>query len=94
MRLDSDEPFALTERLFSEIGSSVIATADPEKIEEIQAVLKDHTGVWVFRLGDVTSGNYEIVINEKPVIDEPVKALKAAWAGAMEAQLADEVVTA
>jgi phosphoribosylformylglycinamidine (FGAM) synthase-like enzyme len=94
MRLDSDEPFALTERLFSEIGSSVIATADPAKIEEIQAVLKDHAGVWVFRLGDVTSGNYEIVINEKPVIDEPVKALKAAWAGAMEAQLADEVVTA
>jgi len=94
MRLDSDEPFAVTERLFSEIGSSVIATADPAKIEEIQAVLKDHAGVWVFRLGDVTSGNYEIVINEKTVIDEPVKALKAAWAGAMEAQLADEVVTA
>jgi len=94
MRLDSDEPFAVTERLFSEIGSSVIATADPEKIEEIQGVLKEHAGVWVFRLGDVTSGNYEIVINEKPVIDEPVKALKAAWAGAMEAQLADEVVTA
>jgi phosphoribosylformylglycinamidine synthase len=94
MRLDSDEPFALTERLFSEIGSSVIATADPEKIEEIQTVLKDHAGVWLFRLGDVTSGNYEIVINEKPVIDEPVKALKAVWAGAMEAQLADEVVTA
>ncbi len=94
MRLDSDEPFAVTERLFSEIGSSVIATADPAKIEEIQAVLKDHAGVWVFRLGDVTAGNYEIVINEKPVIDEPVKVLKAAWAGAMEAQLADEVVTA
>ena len=94
MRLDSDEPFAPTERLFSEIGSSVIATADPAKIEEIQAVLKDHAGVWLFRLGDVTSGNYEIVINEKPVIDEPVKALKAVWAGAMEAQLADEVVTA
>jgi phosphoribosylformylglycinamidine synthase subunit PurL len=94
MQLDSDEPFALTERLFSEIGSSVIATADPAKIEEIQTVLKEHAGVWLFRLGDVTSGNYEIVINEKPVIDEPVKALKAVWAGAMEAQLADEVVTA
>jgi phosphoribosylformylglycinamidine synthase subunit PurL len=94
MRLDSDEPFALTERLFSEIGSSVIATADPAKIEEIEMVLKEHAGVWLFRLGDVTSGNYEIVINEKPVIDEPVKALMAVWAGAMEAQLADEVVTA
>ena len=48
----------------------------------------------MFRLGDVTTGNYEIVINGKPVIDEPVTALKAVWAGAMEAQLADEVVTA
>ncbi len=94
MRLDSDEPFLLKERLFSEIGSSVIATADPAKIEEIQTVLRVHPGVWLFRLGDVTEGNYEIWINEKTVIDEPVKALKAAWAGAMEAQLADEVVTA
>jgi phosphoribosylformylglycinamidine synthase len=94
MQLDSDEPFLLKERLFSEIGSSVIATADPAKLEEIQAVLRKHPGVWLFRLGDVTEENYEIWINEKTVIDEPVKALKAAWAGAMEAQLADEVVTA
>ncbi len=94
MQLGSDDPFAVTERLFSEIGSSVIASADPAKIEEIQAVLKEHPGVWVFRLGDVTDGNVEIVINEKAVIDEPVKALKAVWADAMEAQLADEVVTA
>ena len=35
----------------------------------------------VFRLGDVTSGNYEIVINEKPVIDEPVKALEGCVGG-------------
>ncbi len=94
MQLGSDEPFAVTERLFSEIGSSVIASADPAKIEDIQAVLKEHPGVWVFRLGDVTDGNVEIVINEKAVIDEPVKALKSVWADAMEAQLADEVVTA
>ncbi|HEY6374479.1 MAG TPA: phosphoribosylformylglycinamidine synthase subunit PurL [Edaphobacter sp.] len=94
MQLGSDEPFAVTERLFSEIGSSVIASADPAKIEEIQAVLKEHPGVWSFRLGDVADGNFEIVINGKAVIDEPLKALKSVWAGAMEAQLADEVVTA
>jgi phosphoribosylformylglycinamidine (FGAM) synthase-like enzyme len=94
MQLGSDDPFAVTERLFSEIGSSVIASADPAKIDEIQAVLKEHPGVWSFRLGDVTDGNFEIVINGKAVIDEPVKALKSVWAEAMEAQLADEVVTA
>jgi phosphoribosylformylglycinamidine synthase subunit PurL len=94
MQLGSDDPFAVTERLFSEIGSSVIASADPAKIEEIHAVLKEHPGVGAFRLGDVTDGNLEIVINGKAVIDEPVKALKTVWAEAMEAQLADEVVTA
>jgi hypothetical protein len=34
------------------------------------------------------------VLDEKTVIDEPVKQLKTAWATAMESQLADEVVTA
>ena len=82
------------ERLFSEIGSSVIATADPTKLEDIQTVLRDHAGVWVFRLGDVMKGNCQIVINEKTIIDEPVAALKASWSGALEEQLAGEVVTA
>jgi len=94
MRLGSDEPFLIKERLFSEIGSSVIATADPAKLEEIQAVLRDFSGVGAFQLGEVTKGNYQIVLNEKTVIDEPVAALKGVWSGAMEEQLAAEVVTA
>jgi phosphoribosylformylglycinamidine synthase len=94
MRLDSDDPFLIKERLFSEIGSSVIATADPAKLEEIQAVLRNFPGVWVFRLGEVTKGNYQIVINEKTIIDEPIAALKSSWSGALEEQLAGEVVTA
>jgi phosphoribosylformylglycinamidine synthase len=94
MRLDSDDPFLIKERLFSEIGSSVIATADPAKVDEIQAVLRDYAGVGVFRLGEVTKGSYEIVINEKTIIDEPIAALKASWSGALEEQLAGEVVTA
>lgn len=94
MRLESDDPFVTTERLFSEIGSSVIATADPAKVDEIRAVLREHPGVFVAPLGEVTSGNVEILLNDRAVIDEPVKSLKSAWADAMEAQLADEVVTA
>jgi phosphoribosylformylglycinamidine synthase subunit PurL len=94
MRLDSDDPFLIKERLFSEIGSSVIATVDPAKLEEIQAVLRGHAGVWVFQLGEVRKGNYQIVINEKTLIDESVTTLKASWSGALEEQLAEEVVTA
>jgi phosphoribosylformylglycinamidine (FGAM) synthase-like enzyme len=94
MRLDSDDPFLIKERLFSEIGSSVIATADPAKLEAVQAVLREFPGVWVFRLGEVAAGNYQIAINEKTVIDEPIAALKASWSGALEEQLAGEAVTA
>jgi phosphoribosylformylglycinamidine synthase subunit PurL len=94
MRLNSDDPFVIKERLFSEIGSSVIATADPAKIDEIQAVLAGIPGVWLFRLGDVTDGDYKIAINDKTIIDEPVKTLRASWSGALEDQLAGEVVTA
>jgi phosphoribosylformylglycinamidine synthase subunit PurL len=94
MRLDSDDPFLVTERLFSEIGSSVIVSADPTKIEEIHAVLRQHSGVWAFRLGDVTDGNYTIEINGKTIIDGPIQSLKDPWAGAMVEQLTAEVVTA
>jgi phosphoribosylformylglycinamidine synthase len=94
MRLGSNDPFFIKERLFSEIGSSVIATADPAKLEEIQALLRNYAGVGVFQLGEVTTGHYEIVINEKTVIDEPIEALKASWSGALEEQLAGEAVTA
>jgi phosphoribosylformylglycinamidine synthase len=94
MRINADDPFAIKERLFSEIGSSVIATADAAKLEEIQAVVGEYSGVWVFPLGEVTADNYQIVINDKAVIDETIAGLKATWSGALEVQLAGEVVTA
>jgi phosphoribosylformylglycinamidine synthase II len=94
MRLNSNDPFLIKERLFSEIGSSVIATADPAKLEEIQSVLREHSGVWVFPLGEVTKERYQIVINDKAVIDESLAALKDAWSEALEEQLAGQVVTA
>jgi phosphoribosylformylglycinamidine synthase len=94
MTLPSDDPFLLKERLFSEIGSSVIATADSAQLDEIRAVLRDHPQVFAAPLGEVTSGSFEIWINDKAAVEAPVAELKAAWAGAMEEQLADEVVTA
>ncbi len=57
-------------------------------------MLRDCPGVWVFPLGEVTKGRFQIVINEKTVIDSPVSELKASWSGALEEQLAGEVVTA
>jgi phosphoribosylformylglycinamidine synthase subunit PurL len=94
MTLPSDDQFLLKERLFSEIGSSVIATADGAKLDEIRMVLREHPQVFAAPLGEVTSDIFEIQINDKVIIAEPIAELKAAWSGAMEEQLAGEVVTA
>jgi phosphoribosylformylglycinamidine synthase subunit PurL len=94
MTVSEMEPFALKERFFSEIGSSVIISTDKGHVEAIRAVLAEHPKVWMASLGEVSSGNFEVVINGKKVINEPVSALKGSWSGALEEQLAAEVVTA
>jgi phosphoribosylformylglycinamidine synthase subunit PurL len=92
MTMAKADPFDIKERLFSEIASSVIVTAEAEKVAEIRAVLADHPGVFVAPLGEVTSGNYKIVINEQVIIDQPVQQLKAPYASALDSQLAAEVL--
>ena len=94
MNVSETEPFALKERFFSEIGSSVIVSADAARVEEIRSVLVEHPKMWLAPLGEVIAGNFEVVINGKKLIDEPVSALKRSWTGALEEQLAAEVVTA
>ena len=85
---------SLEGRFFSEIGSSVIVSTDEDHLEAIRTVLAEHPKVWMAPLGEVTEGNFEISINGTKVVDEPILALKGSWAGALEEQLADEVVTA
>jgi phosphoribosylformylglycinamidine (FGAM) synthase-like enzyme len=94
MNVSESEPFALKERFFNETASSVIVSAEASCVEAIRTLLTEHPKVWMARLGEVTAGNYECLINGKKVIDEPIAALKESWTGALEEQLAAEVVTA
>jgi phosphoribosylformylglycinamidine synthase subunit PurL len=92
MSMPSAEPFDIKERLFSEIASSVIATADTAKLAEIQAVLAAHPGVWAAPIGEVTAGRYTIAINQQTIVDEPIESLQDEWNAALESQLATEVM--
>jgi phosphoribosylformylglycinamidine synthase len=94
MKMESDAPFLLVERLFSEVGSSIIATADPAKVEEIQTVLREVNGVWAFPIGTVTAGDYSVEVNGRMLIQTSIDELKSAWSGVLESQIADEAVTA
>ena len=90
-RTQSDEPLFFTEVLFAEIGSSVIATCDPAKLSDLQAVLTDFPGTYAAPLGSVTGSSLRVSINGRLVIDEPLTSLAHAYATALESQLAEEV---
>lgn len=92
LNMGADDAFGIKEKLFSEIASSVIASADPAKLAEIQAVLAEHPGVWVHPLGEVTTNRYTFTIGGQAVIDEPLESLRSAWTGSLEEQLAAEVL--
>ena len=94
LTMSADDAFSVKEKLFSEIASSIIATVDPAKLDAVRAVLAEHPGVWVHPLGEVTTSQYTFNIGGQTIIDEPTEVLKAAWSGALDEQLAAEVVTA
>jgi phosphoribosylformylglycinamidine synthase len=88
------EPFYFTEVLFAEIGSSVIASCAPEKLDEIRGVLKEFAGTYVAPLGTVTGRSLRVSINGDTAIDAPLADLQQHFSSTLEAQLAAEVVTA
>jgi phosphoribosylformylglycinamidine synthase len=92
MTMPSAAPFDIKERLFSEIASSVIATADAAKLAEIRAVLAHHPGVFAAPIGEVTSFGYKIVVNQQTIIDQPLHHLKSEYANALESNLTAEVL--
>ena len=89
-----NDPAMYIERLFSEIGSSVIATIAPDKIDEVRAAIKDIDDVFVAPLGEVIAGRVQIVLDGESIIDVPTSELAAAWSNSLEEQLEAEVVLA
>jgi len=91
MRLSDAGPFAIAERLFSEVGSSIIATCRPDDFAAINALLTEHPKVWAFPVGTVAEDGFEILINEEPIIQTSIADLRNAYTEAIPSQLAAEV---
>lgn len=95
MKLSEPNPFAMAERLFSEIGSSVIATCRPEALNAISTVLQQqHPLVWAFPIGEVRQTGFEIRVNDEAIIRASTSDLQHAFSNTLPSQLAAEVVTA
>ena len=94
MKLSEPNPFAMAERLFSEIGSCVIATCRPSDLDAIRATLQSFPLVWTFPIGEVTSNGLKILVNEEAIITASTSDLQHAFSNTLPSQLAAEVVTA
>ena len=85
-------PFASTELLFSEIGSSVVATCAPDALEGLRKALGDGSGVYVAPVGRVTSSEVRIRINGETIIQVPRDELRSYHETALNTQLLEEVL--
>ncbi len=90
----ADSEWLLKERLFSEMPSSVLLTADPSKVEAIKAAVARHPDVWLAPLGTVLQGRIELTLDDEVLVSETTESFRTAWSETLESQFADEVVMA
>jgi phosphoribosylformylglycinamidine synthase len=76
--------------LFAEPASTVLATAHPDNVAEIEAMAAER-GFFSVRIGTTGGPRLEISVDREPFISAPVTALRKPWAESLQATLHDEV---
>jgi phosphoribosylformylglycinamidine synthase len=76
--------------LFAEPASTVLLTAAPDDISEIEQLAQD-ANFLTARIGTTGGNRLEIFIDGEPFIAAPLGELRKPWASALEAALHDEV---
>jgi phosphoribosylformylglycinamidine synthase subunit PurL len=76
--------------LFAEPATTVIVTAKPADVDEIEALAGEFS-FFVARIGATGGTSLEISVEKEPFISAPLDDLRAAWAGALESALHSEV---
>jgi phosphoribosylformylglycinamidine synthase len=76
--------------LFAEPASTVLATAHPDNIAEIESLAGERNFL-VARIGTTGGPRLEISVDRQPFISAPLSALRKPWAESLQATLHDEV---
>jgi len=76
--------------LFAEQASTMIVTAAPGQVSEIEETARVH-GYFAARIGATGGTRLEILVDRETFVSAPVSALQDAWASALEANLREEV---
>jgi phosphoribosylformylglycinamidine synthase II len=101
VQLGSKNPEEAVHNLFAEHSSSAIVTCAKENVAALRACMeKEHTCMIATEIGETVRDratvrtHLGIFSKSEILIDTTVQDLNGAWAGSLERQLADEVVTA
>jgi len=76
--------------LFAEPASTLLVTAHPGKVSEIEKLAEDYS-FFVARIGTTGGLNLEISVDRQTFISAPLTALRKPWAESLQATLHDEV---
>jgi phosphoribosylformylglycinamidine (FGAM) synthase-like enzyme len=78
----------------NEFSSCVVITCDSSLVPKIEETAATISGLVVTNLGITTDSSFLLRSMTETAVDSDIVTLHSAWAGALEFQLADEVVTA
>jgi phosphoribosylformylglycinamidine synthase subunit PurL len=78
----------------NEFASCVVITCDTFSVPKIEEAAATVSGLVVTNLGITTDSSFLLRSMTETAVDSDIATLHSAWAGALELQLADEVVTA
>ncbi|MBN9615644.1 MAG: phosphoribosylformylglycinamidine synthase II [Acidobacteriales bacterium 59-55] len=92
--LDHVDGDAVAVELFNEEASAVVVTCTDAAFTRLTEVCGQFGSVTVRDIGTTGGPMLDIFTPKGSAISDSVSALKSVWAGALDAQLADEVVTA
>ncbi len=76
--------------LFAEPASTLLITADPNKISAIESLAGEYS-FFAARIGTTGGDKLEIAVDREPFISAPLSALRKPWAESLQATLHDEV---
>ncbi len=76
--------------LFAEPASTVLATAHPDNLAEIETLAR-RSGIFIARIGTTGGTRLEISVDRETFICSPLPALRKPWAESLQATLHDEV---
>jgi hypothetical protein len=71
--------------------SSVVITCDSASRQAIEKLIAEYDELYCEPIGTTTTGNFEIVFDNKSVASADIAELRHSWSNALESQLADEV---